>query len=119
MANPLKDYFEAVQSRVARGQVNLRDSRWLLSMVRELARERDKLLAELSKYRGWHKNSLELIAQQAELIREANARLGELNKALAEVGPTYAQEVNALRAQIRDLRDNATRDAEPYFKRKP
>jgi Zn-dependent oligopeptidase len=111
MANPLKDYFEAVQSRVARGQVNLRDSRWLLSMVRELAQDRDKLTAELSKYRGWHKNSLELISQQAELIREANARLGELNKALAEIGPTYAQEVNELRVQLRDLRDKAAKKA--------
>jgi hypothetical protein len=43
-----------------------------------LGQDGDRLLAEVIKLRAWHANSLELIGQQAEIIREANNKLKEL-----------------------------------------
>jgi hypothetical protein len=76
--NPRKERFEAIQLRADRGEVSITDTRWLLGLVKMLGQDSDRLLAEVIKLRAWHANSLELIGQQAEIIREANNKLKEL-----------------------------------------
>lgn len=81
--NPRKARFEAIQLQADRGEISITDTRWLLDLVKMLGQERDRLRAEVIKLCAWHKNNLELISQQAEIIQRANAELAEMSR---EVG---------------------------------
>lgn len=70
---------EGIRTKLAEGQyygLAITDITWLGEQL-------ETTEAEVIKLRAWHKNNLELIGQQAEIIQRANAALAEMSQ---EVG---------------------------------
>lgn len=70
---------EGIRTKLAEGQyygLAITDITWLGEQL-ETAWD---IEAEVIKLRAWHKNNLELIGQQAEIIQRTNAALAEMSR---------------------------------------